>query len=63
MALFLRQELDVAAAAAIHDGNAYTALSCDEFGDCGSRTVTVIHHLDPDDVEAGRNNVVFGYSR
>ncbi len=38
-------------------------LSCDKFGDCGSRRVTVIHHLDPENVEAGRNNVVFEYSR
>ena len=37
------------------------AISCDEFGDCGSGKVTVIHHVDPDDIEASRQNIVFEF--
>ena len=37
-------------------------LGCDEFGDCGSQKVTIIHHTDSGDVAAGRANVVFEYA-
>ena len=37
-------------------------ISCDSFGDCGSQKTTVIHHLDPDDIEAGRSNIVFEFA-
>ncbi len=37
-------------------------IACDEFGDCGSQRITVIHHTDPRNIEAGKNNVVFGYA-
>jgi len=37
-------------------------ISCDSFGDCGSQKTTVIHHLDPDDIEASLSNVVFEFA-
>ena len=37
-------------------------IDCDEFGDCGAQLITVVHHTDSRDVEAGKNNVVFGYA-
>ena len=37
-------------------------ISCDEFGDCGVPLITVIEHLDSDDVAASRDNSVFEYS-
>ena len=37
-------------------------ISCDGFGDCGSQKTTVIHHLDPDDIEASLSNVVFEFA-
>lgn len=37
-------------------------MSCDAFGDCGSQKITIIEHLDPSDVDAGLNNVVFEYA-
>ena len=38
-------------------------LTCDSFGDCGAGVVTIIEHLDPGDVEASFDNVVYRYSR
>ncbi len=38
------------------------AISCDEFGDCGVQKVTIIHHLDHTDIEAGKANVVFEFA-
>ena len=37
-------------------------LSCDPFGDCGAGKITIIEHLDPADVEASLNNVVYRYT-
>ena len=37
-------------------------LECDAFGDCGSQKLTVIEHLDPEDIAASRANVVFEFS-
>ena len=37
------------------------AITCDEYGDCGSQLITVVHHTDSRDIEAGKTNVVFGY--
>lgn len=37
-------------------------ISCDAFGDCGVQKVTVIHHLDHTDIEAGKNNIVFEFA-
>ena len=37
-------------------------ISCDSFGDCGSQLITVVHHTDSRDIEAGKSNVVFGYA-
>ncbi len=37
-------------------------LGCDEFGDCGSQRISVVHHLDPTDVQAGKDNIVFEFS-
>ena len=34
-------------------------ISCDDFGDCGSQLITVVHHLNSADPEAGMGNVVF----
>jgi branched-chain amino acid transport system substrate-binding protein len=38
------------------------SISCDSFGDCGSQKTTVIHHLDPGDIEASLANVVFEFA-
>ena len=43
-------------------GGIIGAISCDSFGDCGSQKTTVIHHLDPDDIEASLSNVVFEFA-
>ncbi len=37
------------------------AITCDGFGDCGSQLITVVHHTDSRDIEAGKTNIVFGY--
>ena len=37
-------------------------INCDSFGDCGSQKTTVIHHLDPEDIEASLANVVFEFA-
>ena len=37
-------------------------INCDNFGDCGSQKTTVIHHLDPSDIEASLANVVFEFA-
>ena len=37
-------------------------IDCDAFGDCGSQLITVVHHTDSRDIEAGKSNVVFGYA-
>ena len=38
------------------------SISCDAFGDCGVQKITVIHHLDHNDIEAGKNNIVFEFA-
>ena len=43
-------------------GGIIGAISCDEFGDCGSQKVTVILHLDADDIEASKDNIVFSFA-
>ena len=43
-------------------GGIIGTISCDSFGDCGSQKTTVIHHLDPDDIEAGKANIVFEFA-
>ncbi len=37
-------------------------ISCDSFGDCGAQKITVIHHLDADDLEISRANIVFEFA-
>ncbi len=37
-------------------------ISCDEYGDCGTQKITVIHHIDANDTEASKHNVVFEFS-
>ena len=37
-------------------------LNCDDFGDCGSQKITVVHHTDSSMVDAGMSNVVFSYA-
>ncbi len=37
-------------------------INCDDFGDCGSQKITVIHHSGPDAAEASTSNVVFEYA-
>lgn len=37
-------------------------INCDDFGDCGSQKIAIIEHLDNNDVEASKNNVVFDYA-
>ena len=36
-------------------------IGCDEFGDCGSPKITVVHHTDSSDPDAGVANVVFEF--
>ncbi len=43
-------------------GGVIGTIDCDNFGDCGSQKTTVIHHLDPDDIEASLANVVFEFA-
>ncbi|MCQ3813776.1 MAG: branched-chain amino acid ABC transporter substrate-binding protein, partial [Acidimicrobiia bacterium] len=38
------------------------SISCDDFGDCGSQKITIIHNEDSSDVEASKRNVVFEYA-
>ena len=38
------------------------SISCDEFGDCGSQLLTVVLNVDPTNLDAGKNNVVFGWA-
>jgi branched-chain amino acid transport system substrate-binding protein len=38
------------------------AITCDEYGDCGSQLITVVHHTDSRNIEAGKSNVIFGYA-
>ncbi len=38
------------------------AITCDEYGDCGSQLITVVHHTDSRNIEAGKSNVVFGFA-
>ncbi|MCY4621256.1 MAG: branched-chain amino acid ABC transporter substrate-binding protein [bacterium] len=52
----LRDELDQSS----FDG-VIGSISCDDFGDCGSQLITVVHHTNAQDIEAGKANVVFGY--
>ncbi len=37
-------------------------IECDNWGDCGSQLITVVHHNDARDIESGKSNVVFGFS-
>jgi len=37
-------------------------INCDDFGDCGSQKITVVHHTDSNDVDAGMSNVVFEFA-
>ena len=37
-------------------------INCDDFGDCGSQRITIIEHLNPEDVEASKLNVVYAYT-
>ena len=37
-------------------------IDCDDFGDCGSQKLTIIHHLDADDIEASKANIVFEFT-
>ncbi len=50
----------------LHDVSDYQgligAITCDDFGDCGVQKITVIHHLDPSDIEASKNNIVFEFT-
>ena len=43
-------------------GGIIGTINCDSFGDCGSQKTTVIHHLDPDDIEASKANIVFEFA-
>lgn len=38
------------------------SITCDAFGDCGVQKITVIHHLDHNDIEASKNNIVFEFA-
>ncbi len=53
----LRDELD----ATNFDGIIGT-ITCDHYGDCGSQLITMVHHTDSRDIEAGKNNIIFSYA-
>ena len=38
------------------------AITCDEYGDCGSQRIAVFHNTDPSNVEVGKNTIVFSYA-
>ena len=49
--------------AALRDYGGLTgSISCDDFGECGSQKIVIVHHTDSDDAEAGMVNVVFEYA-
>ena len=49
--------------ASLRDYGGLTGLiSCDDFGDCGSQKIVIVHHTDSDDADAGMVNVVFEYA-
>ena len=49
--------------AALRDYGGLTgSISCDDFGDCGSQKIVIVHHTDSDDADAGMVNVVFEYA-
>lgn len=37
-------------------------LTCDEYGDCGTQRVLVVHHRDRDDIEATKSNIVYQFA-
>lgn len=50
----------------LHDVSGYGGLigtlTCDPFGDCGTQRVLVVQHLDRNDIEAAKSNVVYEFS-
>ena len=56
-----RQQLRDALDSTTFDG-IIGSISCDAYGDCGAGKITVVHHADSSDLEAGKQNVVFSYS-
>ena len=56
-----RAALRAAVDAAMFDG-IIGPVSCDDYGDCGTGKITVVHHTDSGDIEAGKQNVVFSFS-
>ena len=42
-------------------GGIIGSISCDDFGDCGVRRMSVVEHLDSDDPAATRSNTVYEY--
>ncbi len=41
---------------------ATVTISCDDFGDCGTQKITIIHHLDSNDIEASKARVVYEFA-
>ena len=37
-------------------------INCDEYGDCGAGKITIIEHLDPSDLTASKENVVYEFA-
>ena len=37
-------------------------INCDDFGDCGSQRITIVHHLYANEIEASKLNVVFEFA-
>lgn len=54
-----RQELRDALTATTDFQGLTGSLSCDDFGDCGAQTISIVKHEDPTDVAAGKANVVY----
>jgi len=38
------------------------SVGCDQFGDCSPGLVTLVHHTNSSDIEAGKGNVVFSFA-
>ncbi|MGI9665823.1 MAG: branched-chain amino acid ABC transporter substrate-binding protein [Acidimicrobiia bacterium] len=57
-----RQALRDALTATSNFGGIIGTLSCDEFGDCGAQRISVVHHLDSEDINAGKTNIVYEFT-
>ena len=57
-----RQELRDELSATTGFSGIIGTLGCDAFGDCGAQRISIVHHLDSSDIQAGKDNIVFEFS-